>query len=80
VVALARLDVLPEDGPVRTETCWSFNGIFNILMCVKSFRVVKILEQKTRVQIFGLISSISCFIARYYNGKKWTFEFKLEQS
>jgi len=27
VVTLARLDVLPEDGPVRTETCWSFNGI-----------------------------------------------------
>jgi hypothetical protein len=27
VVTSARLDVLPEDGPVRTETCWSFNGI-----------------------------------------------------
>ena len=32
---------------------------FNILMCVKSFRIVKILEQKTRVQIVGSISSIT---------------------
>jgi hypothetical protein len=39
-------------------------------MCVKSFRVVKILEQKTRVQIVGLISSISRSIARYNNENK----------
>jgi len=25
VVTLARLDVLPEDGLVMTETCWGFN-------------------------------------------------------
>ena len=34
LVTLARLDVLPEDGPLGTETCRSFIGIFGILMCV----------------------------------------------
>jgi len=39
-------------------------------MCVKNFIIVKILEQKTRVQIVGLISSISYSIERYKNEKK----------
>jgi hypothetical protein len=32
-----RLDILPEDGPLGTETCRSFIGIFSILMCVNIF-------------------------------------------
>jgi len=34
MVTLARLYVLPEDGPLGTETRRSFIGIFSILMCV----------------------------------------------
>jgi len=36
-VTLARLDILPEDGPTGTETCRSFYGTFGILMCVNMF-------------------------------------------
>ena len=38
-------------------------------MCVKIFGIVKILEQKTRVQIVDLIPSISYSIVRYKNEK-----------
>jgi len=37
VLTLARLDVLPEDGPLGIETYRSFIGIFSILMCVNMF-------------------------------------------
>jgi len=37
VVTLARLDVLPEDGALGTETCPSFYWNFSILMCVNTF-------------------------------------------
>ena len=36
VVTLVGLDVLPEDGPMGTETFRSFME-FSILMCVKMF-------------------------------------------
>ena len=36
-VTLARLDLLPEDGPMGIETCPRFYGIFSILMCVDMF-------------------------------------------
>ena len=36
-VRQALLDVLPEDGSLGTETCRSFIGNFNILMCVNMF-------------------------------------------
>jgi len=36
-VTLARLDILPEDGPMGTETRRRFYGIFSILMCVNMF-------------------------------------------
>ena len=36
-VTLARLDILPEDGPTGTETCRRFYGIFSILICVNMF-------------------------------------------
>ena len=35
--AKAMLDVLPEDGPMGTETCRSFMEFFSILMCVNMF-------------------------------------------
>jgi len=39
---------------------------FNILMCVKKFWNCKDFRtKKTRAQIVGLITSISCSIARY---------------
>jgi len=38
VVTLAKPDVLPEDGPLGTETCRSFIGIISILMCVNMFQ------------------------------------------
>jgi len=36
-VTLARLEILPEDGPTGTETCRSFYRIFSILMVVNMF-------------------------------------------
>ena len=45
-VTLARLDILPEDGPTGTETCRRFYGIFSILMCVNMF--LEFLSLKTK--------------------------------
>ena len=36
-ITLAKLGILPEDGPMGTETCRRFYGIFGILICVNIF-------------------------------------------
>jgi hypothetical protein len=44
VVTLARIDVLPDDGPVGPKHVGVIN--FNVLISVKNFKVWKILQQK----------------------------------
>ena len=60
MVTLARIDVLPDDGPVGPKHVGVIN--FNVLISVKSFKVWKILEQKTLVQVVGLIIYICVYL------------------
>jgi hypothetical protein len=68
VVTLARFGVLPEDGPLGTETCRSFIGIFSILMCVNMFRIacLKTIDTDTSSWLFYFCILI---LARYKNEK-----------
>ena len=68
MVTLARIDVLPDVGPVRPKHVGVINfNVFNkrkIFLKCKSF-----LNKRTLVQIFGLIIYICRSIARYNNNK-----------
>ena len=33
MVTLARLDILPEDGPMGTETCLIFMEFYHFIVC-----------------------------------------------
>ena len=65
-VTLARLDILPEDGPTGTETCRRFYGIFSILMCVNIFRILSLKTKDTSANSW-LFDFVSYFLARYKN-------------
>ena len=47
-----------------------FYGILIFLMCVKVLELLRFQNKETHVPIVGLITSVSCSIARYNDGKK----------
>ena len=68
-VTLARLHILPEDGPTGSETCRRFYGIFSILMCVNMFRILSLKTKYTSASSW-LFDFVSYFLARCKNENK----------
>ena len=60
-VTLTRLNILPEDRTIGTETCRRFYGIFSILLCVNVLEFY-LYKQKTRVQVVGCLTLYLIFL------------------
>jgi hypothetical protein len=61
-VTLARIDILPEDGPTGTETFRRFYEILAFLMCVNMCYNFISKNNKTRVQVVGCLTLYLIFL------------------
>ena len=65
-VTLARIDILPEDGPTVTETCRRFYEILAFWCVWICFRILSLQTKDTGASSW-LFDFVSYFLARYKN-------------